>query len=103
VDFDPLADVGEKDITAHVDWTGIALAAQDAGLAVAGYTSQARFLLNGGLGPLLQAAGPKERADALRLVQEHEMGELFKAMALVSPGLDVALSGFASGDRTHRR
>ena len=102
VDFDPLVDVGEKDITAHVDWTGIALAAQEAGLEVAGYTSQGRFLLNGGLGPLLESAAPRERPDALKLVQEHEMGELFKAMALASPGLEVSLSGFASGDRTHR-
>jgi SAM-dependent MidA family methyltransferase len=48
-DGDPLSDVGYKDITAHVDFTGIALAGQDAGLAVLGYTSQARFLLNCGL------------------------------------------------------
>jgi SAM-dependent MidA family methyltransferase len=102
VDFDPLADVGAKDITAHVDWTGVALAAQDAGLDVAGYTSQARFLLNGGLGALLEGASPRERADATKLVHEHEMGELFKAMALAPAGQDLALSGFASGDRTHR-
>src|SRR5690606_2032603 len=31
-DGDPLADLGLKDITAHVNFTGIALAAQDAGL-----------------------------------------------------------------------
>ena len=55
-DADPLADVGEKDITAHVDFSGIAVAAQDAGLEVLGYTSQARFLLNCGLAELLQAA-----------------------------------------------
>jgi SAM-dependent MidA family methyltransferase len=48
-DTDPLADVGDKDITAHVNFSGIALAAQDAGLDVLGYTSQARFLLNCGL------------------------------------------------------
>ena len=42
-----------KDITAHVDFTGIALAAQDAGLDVLGYTSQARFLINCGLLDLL--------------------------------------------------
>jgi SAM-dependent MidA family methyltransferase len=39
---------GEKDITAHVDFTGIAVAAQEAGLPVLGYTSQARFLINCG-------------------------------------------------------
>ncbi len=48
-DADPLADVGAKDITAHVNFTGIALAAQDAGLDVLGYTSQAHFLINCGL------------------------------------------------------
>ncbi len=55
-DADPLADVGEKDITAHVNFTAIALAAQDAGMEVLGYTSQARFLINCGLVELLQVA-----------------------------------------------
>ena len=40
---------GLKDITAHVNFTGIALAAQDAGLDVLGYCTQARFLMNCGL------------------------------------------------------
>ncbi|HSN31712.1 MAG TPA: SAM-dependent methyltransferase, partial [Ideonella sp.] len=48
-DTDPLADVGRKDITAHVDFSGIALAAQDAGLDVLGYTTQAHFLINCGV------------------------------------------------------
>src|SRR5690606_182539 len=55
-DTDPLVDVGRKDITAHVDFTAIALAGQDAGLEVLGYTSQARFLMNCGLLDLLQDA-----------------------------------------------
>ncbi|HEY2978767.1 MAG TPA: SAM-dependent methyltransferase, partial [Burkholderiaceae bacterium] len=38
-DGDPLRDVGLKDITAHVDFSGVALAGQDAGLDVLGYTS----------------------------------------------------------------
>jgi SAM-dependent MidA family methyltransferase len=48
-DIDPLQSVGLKDITAHVNFTGIALAAQDAGLSVLGYCTQARFLMNCGL------------------------------------------------------
>jgi SAM-dependent MidA family methyltransferase len=40
-DTDALADVGSKDITAHVDFTGIALAGQEAGLQVVGYTARA--------------------------------------------------------------
>jgi SAM-dependent MidA family methyltransferase len=55
-DTDPLADPGAKDITAHVNFSAMALAAQDAGLHVLGYTSQARFLLNCGLPALMAAA-----------------------------------------------
>ncbi len=47
-DTNPLVDVGDKDITAHVDFSGLALAAQDAGFDVIGYTTQAHFLINCG-------------------------------------------------------
>ncbi len=99
-DADPLGAVGDKDITAHVDFTGIALAAQDAGLAVLGYTSQAHFLLNCGLGPRMDAATLPERALAARLVHEHEMGELFKVIGLAA-GEPWEPIGFAHGDRSH--
>jgi len=101
VDADPLRDVGLKDITAHVDFSGIALAAQDAGMTVLGYTSQARFLINCGLVDALKAADLRTSSAALRLVNEHEMGELFKVIGLVrGPPFDAI--GFASGDRSHR-
>ncbi len=100
-DTDPLVDVGAKDITAHLDFTALALAGQDAGLDVVGYTSQARFLLNCGLGELMAAAGIRERADAMKLVNEHEMGELFKVLAFAK-GVDFEPIGFAVGDRRHR-
>jgi SAM-dependent MidA family methyltransferase len=58
-DDDPLVDVGDKDITAHVNFTGVALAAQDAGLGVLGYTSQGRFLINAGLMEVAQGASAK--------------------------------------------
>jgi SAM-dependent MidA family methyltransferase len=101
-DDQPLLDVGLKDITAHVDFTGIALAAQAAGLEVAGYTSQARFLLNCGFVEQLANADLRERTMAQRLIHEHEMGELFKVIALATPGLPLAPLGFVAGDRTHR-
>ena len=101
VDDDPLADVGDKDITAHVDFTGVALAAQDAGLDVLGYTSQGRFLLNCGIAPLMESVDLPARATAMKLLAEHEMGELFKVIGLATPGHAPAL-GFAAGDRTHR-
>ncbi|MBT9502225.1 MAG: SAM-dependent methyltransferase [Burkholderiaceae bacterium] len=100
-DMDPLVDVGLKDITAHVNFTGIALAAQEAGLEVLGYTSQGRFLLNCGLTELLQGADFRTLAPAQKLIAEHEMGELFKVIGLVRGEVFDAL-GFAQGDRSHR-
>jgi len=99
-DADPLVDVGGKDITAHVDFSAIALAAQDAGLDVVGYTSQARFLLNCGLLELLQGADVRSTAAAQKLLAEHEMGELFKVIGLAR-GIDFDPIGFRVGDRCH--
>jgi SAM-dependent MidA family methyltransferase len=100
-DSEPLQDPGDKDITAHVDFTAIALAAQAAGFDVLGYTSQARFLLNCGLAELMQQAAPAQRAAAHLLLAEHEMGELFKVIGLAK-GCRFDAVGFAAGDRTHR-
>lgn len=102
-DPDPLDAPGAKDITAHVNFTGIALAAQDAGLDVLGYTSQARFLINCGLVAMLDGATIPQRAAAQKLVTEHEMGELFKVIALGKGlGGDFLPLGFTQGDRMHR-
>ena len=102
VDSDPLALVGLKDITAHVNFTGTAVAAQDAGFEVLGYTTQAHFLINCGLGARLDGLDVARRSMAAKLIMEHEMGELFKVIGL-SRGVEpwTAL-GFAQGDRTHR-
>jgi len=99
-DTDPLGDVGLKDITAHVNFTGMALAAQEAGLAVLGYSSQGRFLLNCGLARLMEQSDLPLRAQAHKLVLEHEMGELFKVIGLgAGPAWEPL--GFSAGDRTH--
>jgi SAM-dependent MidA family methyltransferase len=100
-DSDPLQSVGLKDITAHVDFTGVALAAQEVGLEVLGYTSQAHFLLNSGLLGLMENASVADRAIAQKLINEHEMGELFKVIAL-GGGEAWQPLGFVQGDRTHR-
>ena len=101
-DTDPLADIGLKDITSHLDFTALALAGQSAGLDVVGYTSQARFLLNCGFAELLAAVDVRQQVDALKLVHEHEMGELFKVLAFAKGLPGFAPIGFASGDRRHR-
>ncbi|HSW16989.1 MAG TPA: SAM-dependent methyltransferase [Ramlibacter sp.] len=98
-DPDPLSLVGAKDITAHVNFTGLALAAQEAGFATLGYASQARFLINCGLVPLLADAPVDQRVAGQRLVAEHEMGELFKVIAFHKGEFWDAI-GFSAGDRT---
>jgi SAM-dependent MidA family methyltransferase len=103
-DTNPLVDVGDKDITAHINFSGIALAAQNAGLGVLGYTSQAHFLMNCGVLDLLQGADIKTTANTQKLLTEHEMGELFKVIGFAK-ACNVALTdaplGFERGDRTH--
>ena len=103
-DADPLVDVGTKDITAHIDFTALATAAQDAGLEVIGYTTQAHFLMNCGVLELLQGADLKTTANTQKLLTEHEMGELFKVIGFAKgcdPAFNAAAIGFARGDRTH--
>ena len=100
-DPNPLASVGLKDITAHVNFTGMALAGQEAGLQVLGYTSQGRFLLNLGLAERMAQSALIERAQAMKLVSEHEMGELFKVLGFATHDHWQA-SGFSAGDRSHR-
>jgi SAM-dependent MidA family methyltransferase len=99
-DSDPLPDLGHKDITTHVNFSGLALAAQEAGLPTLGYTTQARFLMNCGLLALLEQATLPERVAAHRLLAEHEMGELFKVIGFHRGDFWDAV-GFQEGDRTH--
>lgn len=99
-DADPLQAVGQKDITAHVNFSGVALAANEAGLGVLGYCNQARFLMNCGLLGQLELADLPTRVMAQKLLTEHEMGELFKVIGLY-PGEPWDAMGFAQGDRTH--
>jgi SAM-dependent MidA family methyltransferase len=98
---------GLQDITAHVDFTAMALAAQDAGLDVLAYMSQAPFLLACGIGELLLRTDPANALAYLpqskavqKLVSPAEMGELFKVLVV---GKDVALDpAILHADRSHR-
>lgn len=101
---DPLRLPGLQDITAYVDFTALAEAAVDAGLHVAGYTSQANFLLDCGLESLLAALDPadhkaylKKVSEAKTLIMPGEMGERFKVIALCKD-LREAPRGFAGKD-----
>lgn len=99
-DPDPLDAPGEKDITAHVDFTAMAVAAQEAGLPTLGYATQARFLINCGIVERMASLPLAEQAAAQRLLAEHEMGELFKVIAFQKGPFWDAI-GFRHGDRTH--
>lgn len=113
---DPWRWPGLQDITAWVDFTAVAEVLTEAGLPVIGYTTQANFLLGGGLDVLaaeaLQDPGAgeseaetRERLDMAsqikRLTLPSEMGEAFKAIGFATdPAL--RLSGFALRDLTNR-
>lgn len=99
---DPLHYVGLQDITAWVDFTRVAEAADAAELAVLGFVTQAGFLIGCGIDNVL-AGAPTERerlvqaGEARRLMMPGEMGESFKVMAL-GRGFDRPLRGFAWQD-----
>jgi SAM-dependent MidA family methyltransferase len=102
---DPYLNVGLQDITAWVDFTRLAQAADEAGLTLAGFATQAAFLLATGLETLVaEAAGARERArlagEARRLVMPEEMGEAFKVLALTRQH-EAPLAGFALQDLRH--
>lgn len=52
---DPLIHVGEQDITAHVNFSELASATEDSGMAVHGPVAQSEFLWGLGLGQLVEA------------------------------------------------
>jgi len=99
---------GLQDITASVDFTALAEAGTGAGLDLAGYCSQASFLLGNGIDRLLaEAEARTDEAGVLRLRQElkrltlpEQMGERFQAMAFTR---DIDLgAAFLLGDMTWR-
>jgi len=84
---DPFLYPGLQDITAWVDFSRIAEAADQAGLEVAGYCTQAAFLLATGIESQLAAitdplAHARAASQARQLLLPGEMGEIFKAIAL---------------------
>jgi SAM-dependent MidA family methyltransferase len=103
---DALFRPGLCDLTAWVDFTAVAEAATGAGLELAGYTSQAQFLLGCGIAELAAAEGPEALALARassavqKLTLPAEMGESFKAIGFTR-GAVAALPGFSLRDLAH--
>ncbi|MBL1259700.1 MAG: SAM-dependent methyltransferase [Thiotrichaceae bacterium] len=106
---DPLILPGLQDVTAHVDFTSLAECAVEAGMDVAGYASQGHFLLGAGLMELLASNAETStheqqvmQAQAVKtLTMPHEMGELFKVIALTKE-MEPGLIGFSMLDARGR-
>ncbi|HET6630096.1 MAG TPA: SAM-dependent methyltransferase [Woeseiaceae bacterium] len=104
---DPLVYPGIQDITAWVDFTAVAEAAVNAGMDIAGFVSQAHFLVHGGLEQEFAAAVPSSTAGQAelsrqvgRLTLPGEMGERFKCIGL-SRGEIERPPALAAADRAH--
>ena len=101
----PFVNVGLQDITAWVDFTRVAEAADSAGLEVLGFATQAAFLIGAGMESLLSTEMelasedlPRQArlgGEARRLMMPGEMGEVFKVIAL-GRGYDAPLAGFST-------
>jgi SAM-dependent MidA family methyltransferase len=105
---DPFRWVGLQDITAYVDFTAVAEAAAACDLSVAGFTTQAHFLMGSGLGEIMAESDPADTQGHLELARQvklltlpGEMGERFKVLALTR-GLTAPLMGFAVQDQRAR-
>jgi len=99
---DPFFLPGLQDITAHVDFTAMARAAEGVDAEVYGFTTQAYFLISCGLAVMVADGDPgmtlsrlKGTSAVHRLINPSEMGELFKVLG-VGRGIDGPLLGFQS-------
>jgi len=107
---DPYSHPGLQDITAHVDFSAAARAGIEAGLRLAGFTTQAHFLIGCGIDALIMrsAGGPGQGMPDLDLVTGAKqlllpsaMGERFKVLGL-SKGLAGPWCGFSVRDLVDR-
>lgn len=104
----PFDFIGLADLTAHVNFTDIAQAGTDGGLDLIGYLPQSHFLLNLGITGLLAQTGQtdsaayiREAAAVQKLIDQHEMGELFKVIAF-GKNINIDWTGFCFGDICHK-
>ena len=101
---DPLINVGVQDIGAWVDFTAVASAAVDAGMSIAGFTTQAHFLIGAGIEHFMADIATRPVTERVQLARQAmvltlpgEMGERFKVIGLAS-NYDHPLRGFGVRD-----
>lgn len=94
----PLTDVGNVDITAHVDWTSLAARAEAHGLSIAGFTDQHHFTTGVVTGLMPEqfnvAADTRTRRALQTLLHPELLGTTFQFLALARNAPDRPLSGF---------
>jgi SAM-dependent MidA family methyltransferase len=104
---DPYARIGKQDMTAHVDFTSIKRAGAEHGLEFAGFTTQARFLANMGIGAALEEVAREEpgaleeyyarRRAVTELIDPAGLGKI--RVLAQRKGVDATtLTGFADDD-----
>ena len=105
---DPLLLPGLQDITAWVDYTGLAEACDAAGFTLAGFTTQSYFLAAAGIGEEMQSLAGNDAnlsarlgVEARQLMLPGEMGERFKVMAWLRGFEMPVLAGFSLQDLRH--
>ena len=90
----PYVRVGRQDMTAHVDFTSLALAGREAGLEVTGFTNQVHFLMGLGIESAFAGLDPESpEAAAMRtLLKPDGMGTTYKILVqhkgMPAPPLD---------------
>jgi SAM-dependent MidA family methyltransferase len=94
----PFTDIGDVDITAHVDWTSVGERGRECGLSVNGFTDQHHFI-TGLISHLTQEefAGeiePRARRALQTLLHPEFLGRAFQFLALAKNAPDQQLSGF---------
>jgi SAM-dependent MidA family methyltransferase len=87
----PLENIGQTDITAHVDWTSLAERGEASGLKLIGFTDQHHFLTG-----LLARRAPQEseRRALQTLLHPELLGTRFQFLALGTNVLGGEMSGF---------
>lgn len=100
----PLINVGVQDIGAWVDFSAVASAATDAGMQVAGFTTQAHFLIGAGIESFMANIAEQPVTERVQLARQAmvltlpgEMGERFKVIALAA-SYEHPLRGFSVRD-----
>jgi len=95
VSTNPYTRVGEQDMTAHVNFSGLAKAGKECGVLTVGFTTLANWLMGLGVEEMVAGQDPESQAvQALsQLLRPHGMGTTFKVLVQQKGIESVSLQG----------